>query len=244
LGATTITETNTFHPPADQTQPAPPEKKHYTQAELSAMGDGMRKRRKRLSLTLADIAAATGLAKSTVHRYERGGIKNPPQATLRAIAAAIYMPLWELTSATQPPGASGGCVAEPRYNPRQIPIVDLASVGKPFFDTDDIISHTYTDLAQTKEYFAVKVADDSLDQRRICRGDIVTVRRQQQVVNGAIALIQVEGETALIRQFFLSGRIITLIPHSSNPCYQPLIYHAAQHKIQILGQIVENKFQL
>ena len=74
-----------------------------------AMGlpDILRKRRKELGLTLAEIADKMGVSEATVQRWESGSIKNIPQGRIPKLAELLcvtpaYLMGWE-DEATQEP---------------------------------------------------------------------------------------------------------------------------------------------
>ena len=53
------------------------------------IGDRIRDRRKELRMTLDDVAARTGVPKSTIQRWESGAVSNMGQARLRKVATAL-----------------------------------------------------------------------------------------------------------------------------------------------------------
>jgi transcriptional regulator with XRE-family HTH domain len=67
-------------------------------AALDAMGPRLRQLRKRRGLTLADLAAATGISESTLSRLESGR-RRPNLELLLPLARAHGMPLEELIGA-------------------------------------------------------------------------------------------------------------------------------------------------
>lgn len=52
-------------------------------------GERLRDIRDRQGMTLAQVAAKTGVSEATVQRYESGEIKNPPQDRISALAKAL-----------------------------------------------------------------------------------------------------------------------------------------------------------
>lgn len=70
------------------------------------MGRRMRARRKELSITQEQVAAACRITKSTVSRYEKGLIEHPHRPTVEAIAKVLRVqPAWlysETSTATAP----------------------------------------------------------------------------------------------------------------------------------------------
>jgi len=65
------------------------------------MGARIRKRRQQLGMTLQDLAVAGGLTKSFVSQVERGR-NSPSISTLRAIAAALDVPMFYFFQSEQP----------------------------------------------------------------------------------------------------------------------------------------------
>jgi len=53
------------------------------------LGQRMKAIREQQHMTLAQVAEKIGVSEATVQRYESGEIRNPPQARIEAIAAAL-----------------------------------------------------------------------------------------------------------------------------------------------------------
>lgn len=69
-------------------------------AALTALGPRLRRMRRHRGLTLADLAAETGISESTLSRLESGG-RRPNLELLLPLARAYGMPLEELIGAPQ-----------------------------------------------------------------------------------------------------------------------------------------------
>lgn len=66
-----------------------------TQASMAAIAQRIRNRRLELGYSYQDLADLTGMNKSSLQRYESGGIANVPLHRLRAIAGALNVsPEW------------------------------------------------------------------------------------------------------------------------------------------------------
>ena len=50
----------------------------------------------------------------------------------------------------------------------------------------------------------------------ITGGQLVLIRRQEEVENGEIALVLVNGDDATVKKFYRTGDVVTLMPNSSN----------------------------
>ena len=132
-----------------------------------------------------------------------------------------------------------------RYNPivHRIPVFGFISAGLPLYAEDHIESYTYTERNGGAEYFALKVKGDSMSAAQINEGDIVIVRKQENVENGEIAVVRVEREDATIKRFKRDGDIVQLIPQSFNPKHQIQIYDLKNTSIDVLGKVMECKIE-
>lgn len=59
--------------------------------EMSSIASRIKKRREELKLSYQDLANLTGLTKSTLQRYEKGGIKNIPLDKLNILSDALQI---------------------------------------------------------------------------------------------------------------------------------------------------------
>lgn len=126
----------------------------------------------------------------------------------------------------------------------RIPILGRISAGLPLYAEQHIEGYTLTDLNGGAEYFALRVSGDSMNAARIQDGDILIVRRQDEVENGEVAVVMVGDEDATVKRFYATGSTITLMPQSTNPDHQPQIYDTAMTSIRVIGKVVEVKITL
>lgn len=108
--------------------------------------------------------------------------------------------------------------------------------------THVIEGYTYTDLNGGHEYFGLRVRGDSMDAAGIKDGYVVIVRRQDIVDNGQIAVCLIDGEEATLKRFSQLGNTVTLMPQSTNPDHRPFIFDITKTHVDILGLVVEVKF--
>ena len=126
----------------------------------------------------------------------------------------------------------------------RIPILGRISAGLPLYAEQHIEGYTLTDLNGGAEYFALRVSGDSMNAARIQDGDILIVRRQEEVENGEVAVVMVGDEDATVKRFYATGTTVTLMPQSTNPEHQPQIYDTAKTKIRVIGKVVKVEFTL
>ena len=126
----------------------------------------------------------------------------------------------------------------------RIPILGRISAGLPLYAEQHIEGYTLTDLNGGAEYFALRVSGDSMNAARIQDGDILIVRRQDEVENGEVAVVMVGDDDATVKRFYATGSTVTLMPQSTNPDHQPQIYDTATTSIRVIGKVVEVKITL
>lgn len=126
----------------------------------------------------------------------------------------------------------------------RIPILGRISAGQPLYAEQHIEGYTLTDLNGGAEYFALRVSGDSMNAARIQDGDILIVRRQEEVENGEVAVVMVGDEDATVKRFYATGSTVTLMPQSTNPAHQPQIYDISTTPIRIIGRVVKVEFTL
>ena len=126
----------------------------------------------------------------------------------------------------------------------RIPILGRISAGLPLYAEQHIEGYTLTDLNGGAEYFALRVAGDSMNAARIQDGDILIVRRQDEVENGEVAVVMGGDDDATVTRFYATGSTVTLMPQSTNPDHQPQIYDTTKTSIRVIGRVVKVEFTL
>lgn len=126
------------------------------------------------------------------------------------------------------------------YNPtHKIPVLGRISAGLPLYAEENIEDYIYTELNGGNEYFGLLVVGDSMNAARICEGDIIIVRQQEQVEDGEIAVVMVDDDDATVKRFHQNGRTVTLTPQSYNPAHQVQVYDLKETNIRIVGKVVQ-----
>lgn len=67
-----------------------------TQLQFEKIAEKIKARRESMEISYQKLSDLTGLSKSTLQRYETGGIKNIPIEKLKMITDALKIPLSEL----------------------------------------------------------------------------------------------------------------------------------------------------
>ena len=181
------------------------------------------------------LSDATGFSKSTLQRYETGFVANIPVDRLKIIGGALGVrPEWLM-------GFDEKEAAEKETKGFSVPVLGYVRAGIPIEAVEDILDYEEisAELANTGEFFALKIKGDSMEPK-ISEGDVVIVRRQEQVENGELAVVLVNGNDATVKRFYKNDSGVTLI--SSNPSYPPFIYskkEVAELPVRVIGKVVE-----
>lgn len=194
------------------------------------IGDRVKRRRAELKISADELAKRIGKDRSTIYRYESHDIEELPLSIVEPLAKALkttpaYIMGWSSENKTK----------------RQIPVLGTVKAGYPAEAVENILDYEEIseDLALSGEFFALRVNGDSMEPK-FSDGDIVIVRKQEDVDNGDIAIMLVNGDEATIKkvQKFEGG--INLIP--SNSAYDVLTFtnkEIVQLPVQCIGKVVE-----
>lgn len=194
----------------------------------------LKRRRKELGLTLAQIAEQMGVAEATVQRWESGNIKSvrydkiDKLAEILKVNPASFMG-WSNEDSPLPPNII------PMPKTYKIPLVGTIACGQPILaieDADEIVEVP----AHIKADFALRCKGDSMIDARIYNGDIVYIHCQPEVESGQIAAVRI-GDEATLKKVRMYSDMIILEP--ANQAFEPLIYRGEElNNIEILGKAV------
>lgn len=123
----------------------------------------------------------------------------------------------------------------------KIPVLGRVAAGIPVDAIEDVLDweEIPQSMAATGEYFGLKIKGDSM-LPDIKSGDVVIVRRQEQVENGEIAIVLINGDEATAKKVKHTESGIMLIPN--NPTFEPMFFSKAEiatKPVQIIGRVVE-----
>ncbi len=123
----------------------------------------------------------------------------------------------------------------------KIPVLGYVRAGIPIEAVEDILDYEEISsaMASQGEYFALSIKGDSMEPK-ISEGDVVIVRKQENVDNGDLAVVLVNGCDATVKKFYKTDNGIKLI--STNPKYDPFFFtpaEVASMPVQVIGKVVE-----
>lgn len=129
----------------------------------------------------------------------------------------------------------------------RIPVLGRVVAGIPIEAVEEILDYEEItpELAATGEFFALKIRGHSMEPRMM-EGDVVIVRRQDDVDSGDVAIVLVNGDEATVKRVKKQEEGITLIATNTS-VYEPHFYsnkEIAELPVRILGKVVELRGKL
>lgn len=124
----------------------------------------------------------------------------------------------------------------------KIPVLGKVVAGIPLEAVEEILDYEEItpELAATGEFFALQIRGRSMEPRML-EGDVVIVKRQDDVESGDVAIVLVNGDEATVKKIKKMDTGITLIATNTS-VYEPHFYSNEEIKtlpVQILGKVVE-----
>lgn len=129
----------------------------------------------------------------------------------------------------------------------RIPVLGRVVAGIPIEAVEEILDYEEItpELAASGEFFALKIRGHSMEPRMM-EGDVVIVRRQDDVESGDIAIVLVNGNEATVKRVKKQEDGITLIANNIS-VYEPHYYSNKEIEelpVRILGKVVELRGKL
>lgn len=197
-------------------------------------GERIKHLREKKGMSQVSLADKINVSKQTLYKYENDIITNIPSDKVEAIAEATgstpsYIMGWD------------DIPSYPNIRPigtQRFPVLGSVACGEPVFMAEEKEVHIDAS-AEIKADFILIAKGDSMVNARIHDGDIVFIRKQEEVENGEIAVVAIDDE-ATLKRFYKYNDMVVL--RAENPAYKDMVYTPEDHKqIRILGKAV--KFQ-
>lgn len=200
--------------------------------------DKIRQLRLEKGMTLEEVGKKVGVGKSTVRKWESGDIKNMRRDKIALLARALdvspaYLMGWSENKHSQPVPPPN-IVSIKRY---KIPILGHIAAGVPIMAEQEF--DTYADVGEDlRADFGLIVDGDSMEPT-IKAGDLVFIRKQEDVEDGEIAAVIIDDAATLKHVYHIPGGVQLV---SENPKYSPQIYTSDNSDyLAILGKAISFK---
>lgn len=197
------------------------------------------------NLSLQELADIVNMSKSSVYKWERGE-REPGLEILEAIADYFNVDYDYLIGKSDIPNRALIFYGEEQnlfntydnilpITTKRIPLLGEIACGEPIFANEE---HEYSveASADIRADFALKAKGDSMINARINDGDIVFIRKQDDVDDGEIAAVVIDDEVTL-KRVYKQENGVTLV--AENPKYKPFVFTEQDGvTINILGKAI------
>ncbi|MCB5222894.1 helix-turn-helix domain-containing protein [Lactiplantibacillus pentosus] len=221
------------------------------------VGDRMKSIRKQQGISADQLAESIGVSRSTIFRYEKGDIEKMPIEVVANVASSLHVSLIDLM------GISNDSISEKiteivsklnpdrqqnvyNYADNQLKeqngkVVNLPLVGKSAANPTEL---TYGDVEIEHDDFtdvphgadtAIRIQGDSMEPL-IHDGQIIFYHRQEEVENGEIAIVEIDGDGVTCKQIYYDYTSDEVILRSINKKYEPR--HVKDDQVRIIGRVI------
>ena len=205
--------------------------RHIMEANMT-IGLRIKELRELKGMSQEELAMKLGYkSRSSINKIELGE-RNLTQAKIKAIADALdttpgYIMGWDSKKQSDD------------HARRVIPVFGRIAAGKPLEMVEDIIGEVdISYLPAGGEYFALQAEGHSMEPA-IKNGDIVICRKQDDVENGEIAVVAVNGDDATCKRVYKYRDSIQLMAINSE--YEPIMIQNGEKPVRILGKVMESR---
>ena len=200
---------------------------------MTQLSSILKRRRKELGLTLAQIADAMGVAEATVQRWESGNIKSIRHEKIGKLAELLKVSPAELMGWNDVSNSLPDNIL-PIPTMKHWKVLGGTACGEPIFkELDD---ETILAPANIDADFVFRCVGDSMINARIFDGDIVFVKSGVEVENGQIAVVRI-GEEYTLKRIYHGEDYLEL--RAENPMYPARIIRGEQENAEIVGKAVQ-----
>lgn len=193
-------------------------------------GERIKRLREQRGINQTALADRIDTSKQTLYKYENDIITNIPSDKIEALAEALgttpaYIMGWD-------------DIAFSNIHPvktRSFPVLGAVACGETIYMSEE--KGLYVDASNDiRADFVLIAHGDSMINARIHDGDVVFVRKQEEVENGEIAVVAIDDE-ATLKRFYKYADMIVL--RAENPTFKDMVFTSDDHKeIRILGKAV------
>lgn len=215
-------------------------RKKYTEIEKKLMKDmayNLRTALKKKNISQKDLAGLTGLSTSAISDYINAKTLMSP-GNVQIISDSLNLEKNEIDPTFR------GSVKAPDT-------VDIPILKSVFSQEDMAVRETSVNYhseyevtprswVEGGEYFYVISPDDSMVQARINEGDLLLVRKQNQVVDGEIAAVAIEGQIK-IKRVYNNDKLVL---QSENQNYPLIMANKQDQTIRVIGKVTKVVFNL
>ena len=192
------------------------------------IGMAIKMRREQLELTQQQVADYVGVSKSAVSRWESGDVANMGIDKLSKLSEILSVSPLDIINETELTLR----IVPNKNNTAPIPLLGSIAAGSPILAEQNIEDYFNLDK-KIKADFCLRIKGDSMININIMDGDIVFIKKQEDLENGEVGAVLVEDSATLKRFYRMNGEVYL---QSENPAYKPIVISGGE--VMVLGKMV------
>ncbi len=194
------------------------------------------------NITAAELSRISGVNEGAISQYKKGKYK-ASQHNIEKIARHLNVSIPWLMGVSDVFGTYGAVLSPLSQidnilpiKKRTFPLLGEIAAGVPIEAQQHIEAYVLADEDIHADY-ALRVKGDSMIGAGIEDGDIVFIRQQNDVENGEMAAVYIDGE-ATLKRVYKYPNYVTL--QAENPKYAPMLFNGSTcDEFRILGKAVK-----
>lgn len=207
-----------------------------------AFAEKLKELRQQKGMTQSELAKLLNMQRSTLGMYETG--KREPNFEILNMFANFFNV--DMNTLMDMNNTSNQNPSSP-VRSIKIPVLGTVVAGIPLEAVENIIGWEEISpaMAATGEHFALRIKGTSMEPR-ICEGDIVVVRKQEDIESGDTAIVLINGGEATVKKVKKTEEGIMLIANNM-AVYSPHFYSNKEIEelpVRIIGKVVELRGKL
>lgn len=189
-------------------------------------------------VTQSELARAIGVDRSSVSSWFSGRTQSyrrymPELANELGVSVDYLLGLTDEANDAPPASLINNLVPLPVT--KKVPLLGEIACGEPILAIDNIMDFVTVPTSINAD-MALVCKGDSMINARIFDGDVVYIRKQEDVDNGEIAAVLIGDEATLKRVYKSPGKIVLA---ACNPTFEDLVYiNGNAADVHIIGKAV------
>ncbi len=185
--------------------------------------------RKQKRLTQSEVASYLGISQNTYSYWENDKVKIDNQSLIRLSKLYNTSVDYILGNNSKTPKGI------------QIPVLGRIQAGIPIEAIQEILDYEEIplDLAKQGDFLALQIKGNSMEPK-FSEGDTVIVRKQDDIENGEVGVVIINGSDATIKRVFKHNDGLSLV--ATNTAYSPMFFtkdEILSLPVSIIGKVVE-----
>ncbi len=204
-----------------------------------SIGNNIRYLRTQRGYSQEDLAEKLGYKSYTTITKWESGVSEPTLKKANEIASFFNLSVNDLCYKDL---ASDSLTPNRSSHSTTINVLGRVAAGIPLEAIEEIVDteEITEELARTGSFFGLRIQGDSMEPR-ICDGDVVIVKKQEDADSGDIVIAMVNGDDAVCKRLIKYAHGIGLISINAAK-YEPMMFspeEIVKKPVRIIGKVVE-----